>query len=75
MTLAYFCLAALALLPSSAVSTHDPALSALPVMLKPAQRHGFVDWVYEQQLPGGGFRGSDSLAAALPRCARASCLS
>ncbi|GAA5923177.1 hypothetical protein JCM1841_005916 [Sporobolomyces salmonicolor] len=60
-TLAYFCLSALALLPSSAVSTADPALSALEVTLKPAQRQGFVDWVYEQQAPTGGFRGSDSL--------------
>lgn len=66
MTLAYFCLAALALLPSSAVSTQDPTLSALDVMLKPAHRTGFLDWVYQQQLAQGGFRGSDSLAAALP---------
>ncbi|GAA6049663.1 hypothetical protein JCM3770_005059 [Rhodotorula araucariae] len=64
MTLAYFCLAALAVLPSSVVSTADLQLSALQVMLKSAQRDGFVDWVYEQQLPEGGFRGSDSLAAA-----------
>lgn len=64
MTLAYFCLASLALLPSSAVSTTDPTLSALDVMLKPAQKQGFRDWVYEQQMSGGGFRGSDSLAAA-----------
>ncbi|GAA5907831.1 hypothetical protein JCM5296_005797 [Sporobolomyces johnsonii] len=61
MTLAYFCLSALALLPSSAVSTANPALSALEVTLKPAQRQGFVDWAYEQQAPTGGFRGSDSL--------------
>jgi len=66
MTLAYFCLAALALLPSAAVSSHDPTLSALDVMLKPAHRTGFLDWVYQQQLAQGGFRGSDSLAAALP---------
>ncbi|GAA6002556.1 hypothetical protein JCM10207_001180 [Rhodosporidiobolus poonsookiae] len=61
MTLAYFCLSALALLPSSAVSTADANLSALEVMLRPAQRQGFVDWVYDQQLPTGGFRGSDAL--------------
>ncbi|BGP39874.1 geranylgeranyl transferase type-1 subunit beta [Rhodotorula kratochvilovae] len=64
MTLAYFCLAALAILPSSVVSTADPLLSALQIMLKPTQRQGLVEWVYEQQLPSGGFRGSDSLAAA-----------
>ncbi|GAA5842543.1 hypothetical protein JCM11251_004900 [Rhodosporidiobolus azoricus] len=62
MTLAYFCLASLALLPSSPVSTADPTLSALDIMLKPSQREGFVDWVYQQQLPSGGFRGSDSLS-------------
>ncbi|GAA5989695.1 hypothetical protein JCM10908_000595 [Rhodotorula pacifica] len=66
MTLAYFCLASLAILPSSAVSSTDPSLSALQAMLKPAQIHGFRDWVYEQQMPSGGFRGSDSLAAAAP---------
>ncbi|GAA5848089.1 hypothetical protein JCM9279_007449 [Rhodotorula babjevae] len=65
MTLAYFCIAALALLPSAPVSSHDPHLSALDVMLKPAQRTGFLDWVYQQQVAQGGFRGSDSLAAAL----------
>lgn len=64
MTLAYFCLASLALLPSSAVASTDESLSALEVMLKPAQIEGFRDWVYEQQMPAGGFRGSDSLAAA-----------
>ena len=64
MTLAYFCLASLALLPSSAVASTDESLSALEVMLKPAQIQGFRDWVYEQQMPAGGFRGSDSLAAA-----------
>ncbi|GEM07421.1 geranylgeranyl transferase type-1 subunit beta [Rhodotorula toruloides] len=64
MTLAYFCLASLALLPASTVSTADPSLSALQVLLKPAQRDGFIDWVYEQQAAEGGFRGSDSLAAA-----------
>ncbi|BGP31803.1 geranylgeranyl transferase type-1 subunit beta [Rhodotorula toruloides] len=64
MTLAYFCLASLALIPASTVSTADPSLSALQVLLKPAQREGFVDWVYEQQAADGGFRGSDSLAAA-----------
>lgn len=72
MTLAYFCLASLALLPSAPVSSHDPHLSALDVMLKPAQRQGFLDWVYEQQLPQGGFRGSDSLAPAAADSARPS---
>ncbi|GAA5876600.1 hypothetical protein JCM8547_002419 [Rhodosporidiobolus lusitaniae] len=62
MTLAYFCLASLSLLPSSAVSSLDPNLSALDVMLKPAQKSGFARWVYEQQLPTGGFRGSDALS-------------
>lgn len=66
MTLAYFCLASLALIPASTVSTADPSLSALQVLLKPTQREGFIDWVYEQQTAEGGFRGSDSLAAA--RC-------
>ncbi|GAA6042262.1 hypothetical protein JCM8097_000603 [Rhodosporidiobolus ruineniae] len=61
MTLAYFCLASLALLPSSAVSSANPELSALEVMLKDSQREGFRNWVYEQQLPSGGFRGSESL--------------
>ncbi|CDR44778.1 hypothetical protein NBRC10512_005877 [Rhodotorula toruloides] len=64
MTLAYFCLASLALIPASTVSTADPSLSALQVLLKPTQREGFIDWVYEQQTAEGGFRGSDSLAAA-----------
>ncbi|GAA5949163.1 hypothetical protein JCM3775_001153, partial [Rhodotorula graminis] len=63
--------AALALLPSAPVSTHDPQLAALDVMLKPQQRQGFLDWVYDQQLPQGGFRGSDSLAAAVADDARA----
>lgn len=62
--MAYFCLASLALLPSSAVASTDESLSALEVMLKPAQIQGFRDWVYEQQMPAGGFRGSDALAAA-----------
>ncbi|GAA5974013.1 hypothetical protein JCM8115_005986 [Rhodotorula mucilaginosa] len=64
MTLAYFCLASLALLPSSAVASTDESLSALEVMLKPVQIQGFRDWVYELQMPAGGFRGSNSLAAA-----------
>jgi geranylgeranyl transferase type-1 subunit beta len=63
MTLAYFCLSSLALLPSSAVSTADSSLSALEVMLKPAQKEGFASWVNEQQLPTGGFRGSDALSS------------
>ncbi|GAA5861615.1 hypothetical protein JCM3774_002647 [Rhodotorula dairenensis] len=68
MTLAYFCLASLAILPSSAVSAagDHATLSALEVMLRPDQIQGFRDWVYEQQMPEGGFRGSDSLAAAAP---------
>lgn len=62
MSLAYFCLSALALLPSSAVSSIDPNLAAVDVMLKPEQRKDFIDWVYRLQAPGGGFQGSDSLA-------------
>lgn len=62
MALAYFCLSSLALLPGSAVSSAAPeGQSALDAMLKPQQRQGFIDWVYEQQAPGGGFRGSDSM--------------
>lgn len=62
MALAYFCLSSLALLPASAVSSAaTEGQSALDALLKPAQRKGFVDWVYEQQAPGGGFRGSDSM--------------
>ncbi|GAA5997900.1 uncharacterized protein JCM10292_006893 [Rhodotorula paludigena] len=64
MTLAYFCLSSLALLPATAVSSAATAdQSALDVLLKPTQIQGFRDWVYEQQLPTGGFRGSDSLAS------------
>ncbi|GAA6010736.1 hypothetical protein JCM11491_002922 [Sporobolomyces phaffii] len=65
MTLAYFCISALALLPCP---SSDPAArtsdrrSALETMLRPVQRQGFVDWVYQQQLASGGFRGSDSMA-------------
>ncbi|KAM0752206.1 terpenoid cyclases/Protein prenyltransferase [Meredithblackwellia eburnea MCA 4105] len=73
LTLAYFCLSALSLLPGSAVSTAAPeGQSALDTMLKPQQREGFIEWVYQQQVAGGGFRGSDSLcgtgwgAAQLP---------
>lgn len=65
MTLAYFCLSALALLPSTAVSTAGaPGTPALAVMLKPTQIEGYRDWAYAQQMPGGGFRGSDSLEGA-----------
>ncbi|SCV71182.1 BQ2448_2770 [Microbotryum intermedium] len=64
MTLAYFCLSSLSLLPSTCLSpTNDPSLSALDVLLKSEQRQGYIDWVYEQQSPGGGFRGGDSMAA------------
>ncbi|KDE06584.1 hypothetical protein MVLG_03080 [Microbotryum lychnidis-dioicae p1A1 Lamole] len=64
MPLAYFCLSSLSLLPSTCLSpTNDPSLSALDVLLKPEQRQGYIDWVYEQQSPGGGFRGGDSMAA------------
>lgn len=62
MSLAYFCLSALALLPSSAVSTINPSLAAVDVMLKPEQKQGFKDWVYRLQASAGGFPGSDSLA-------------
>ena len=34
-------------------------------MLKPAQIEGYQDWIYTLQAPGGGFRGSDSLAGAV----------
>ncbi|SCZ99519.1 BZ3500_MvSof-1268-A1-R1_Chr3-1g06058 [Microbotryum saponariae] len=64
MPLAYFCLSSLSLLPSTCLSpTNDPSLSALDVLFKPEQRQGYIDWVYEQQSPGGGFRGGDSMAA------------
>lgn len=68
MSLAYFCLSSLALLPSEVVSSLDPSLSAVQVMLKPDQRQGYTDWVYQQQLPSGGFRGSDSMVGAEPAC-------
>lgn len=61
MTLAYFCLSALSLLPSSTVSNTDLNLSAVEVMLKPKEIEGYVDWVYKQQIISGGFRGSDSM--------------
>ncbi|GAA5980547.1 hypothetical protein JCM11641_006676 [Rhodosporidiobolus odoratus] len=61
MTLAYFCLSSLALLPAAAVSTSDHHLSALDVLTKSSQRQGWADWIYEQQLSSGGFRGSDVL--------------
>lgn len=64
MSLAYFCLSALAILPSSAVASIDPTLPAVDVMLKPEQRAGFTQWVYEQQSSSGGFRGSDSVGTA-----------
>ena len=60
LTLAYFCLSALALLPSSAVSSAPGDLSALDVLLKPKQREQYLDWIYAQQELSGGFRGSDS---------------
>lgn len=66
MSLAYFCLASLAVLPASAVvSPAEPDQSALEVMLKPSQRAGFCDWGYRQQAPSGGFRGSDSVTVPL----------
>jgi geranylgeranyl transferase type-1 subunit beta len=66
ITLAYFCLSALALLPSAAVSTAGaPGVPALDVMLKPAQIEGYRGWIYTLQAPSGGFRGSDSLAGAV----------
>ncbi|GAA6063144.1 hypothetical protein JCM10212_001192 [Sporobolomyces blumeae] len=75
MTLAYFCLSSLALLPdpstrSSPSPGSDPEPdssrfhSSLDTMLRDVQRQGFVDWVYEQQVEAGGFRGSDSVSAA-----------
>jgi len=63
MTLAYFCLSSLALLPDPTTSSSDegPPRRAIETMLTPKQRNGFIDWIYQQQLPSGGFRGSDSL--------------
>lgn len=63
MSLAYFCLSALALLPGAAASSADAdgEASALEVMLKPKAKSGYADWVYAQQLGSGGFRGSDSM--------------
>lgn len=71
MSLAYFCLSALAILPSSAVASIDPNLPAVDVMLKAEQRIGFIDWVYQQQSQDGGFRGSDSLVVEAARWVRA----
>lgn len=62
--LAYFCLAGLALLPASAVSSYDPTASALDALLTPAQRSGFADWIYAQQDNSGAFRGSSSVTIA-----------
>ncbi|KAK4047711.1 geranylgeranyl transferase type-1 subunit beta [Microbotryomycetes sp. JL201] len=59
----------MALVPHTAVSssTHAeaarPRLSAIDALLKPNQMRSFADWVYEQQVSDGGFRGSDSLDA------------
>lgn len=63
MTLAYFCLSSLALLPDPTTSSSDegPIRRAIEAMLTLKQRNGFIDWIYKQQLPSGGFRGSDSL--------------
>lgn len=63
MTLAYFCLASLSLLPASAISTapEDAQRSALELMIKDESRKEFIDWVYERQEIGGGFRGGSSM--------------
>ncbi|GAA5928277.1 uncharacterized protein JCM15063_003836 [Sporobolomyces koalae] len=67
MTLGYFCLSALALLPSPvSAEGSDPSGSALDSMLRPVQTQGFIDWVYEQQVPSGGFRGSNSIECPVP---------
>ncbi|GAA5910754.1 protein geranylgeranyltransferase type I subunit CDC43 [Sporobolomyces salmoneus] len=81
MTLGYFCLSSLALLPCpstastptppeeernvrSASSSSRQRPAALQTMLRPIQRQGLIDWVYEQQLSTGGFRGSDSIGSS-----------
>ncbi|GAA5987814.1 hypothetical protein JCM5350_005373, partial [Sporobolomyces pararoseus] len=72
MTLGYFCLSSLALLPCPSTSSNNDSTSeqegnvksaaAIETMLRPVQRQGFIDWVYQQQIPRtGGFRGSDSM--------------
>ncbi|KAM0787769.1 hypothetical protein ACM66B_003824 [Microbotryomycetes sp. NB124-2] len=69
MTLAYFCLSSMSLIPRKAVSSNlngtdgtnnEQQQSSIDVLLKSKQTRGYIDWVYEQQLPTGGFRGSDS---------------
>lgn len=64
MTLGYFCLSSLALLPDPTTISSDegnPPSRAISTMLTPKQTQGFIDWIYQQQLPSGGFKGSDSL--------------
>ncbi|KAK4049082.1 geranylgeranyl transferase type-1 subunit beta [Microbotryomycetes sp. JL221] len=65
MTLAYFGLSAMSLIPLSAIKqSHETTdeQSAIDALLKPQQITGYIDWVYEQQVKlTGGFRGSDSL--------------
>jgi geranylgeranyl transferase type-1 subunit beta len=63
MTLAYFCLSSLALLPASAISTapEDSERSALELMIKDDVKMEFIDWVYDRQELSGGFRGGSSM--------------
>lgn len=61
MTIAYFCLSGLSLLPSSAISSNSENQSALDVLIKDNQREGFKDWIYNLQDIGGGFRGGNSM--------------
>ncbi|GAA5972927.1 hypothetical protein JCM3765_007849, partial [Sporobolomyces pararoseus] len=73
MTLGYFCLSSLALLPcpsssssSSSTPSEEENVNSIETMLRPVQRQGFIDWVYQQQLPDiGGFRGSNSMESTL----------
>lgn len=58
MSLAYFCLSSLSLLPSPTTSGVG---SALEGMLKASEKQGYRAWIWSQQVPGGGFRGGDSM--------------
>lgn len=62
MSLAYFCLSSLALLPGSAVSNlAAPCASALDVLIKPEVKRDYSEWIYARQDSSGGFRGSSSM--------------
>jgi hypothetical protein len=56
MALAYFAISGLALFQSESSSFR----SALDEVIQETERQAFIDWIYRQQEPGGGFRGSPS---------------